>query len=91
MAKSRKSKPQPVVVDDRIITADEVLSRVPLDRSTIWRMVQAGRFPPPIQISTARIGWRLSSVLAWIAEREADPVKPRTFFGRDKSTATDAA
>lgn len=93
MAKSRISKPQPrPVVDDRIITADEVLTRVPLDRSTIWRMIQRGEFPRPIQISAARIGWRLSAVLAWIAEREADPVKPRAFFGRpDKSTTTDTA
>jgi prophage regulatory protein len=69
--------------DERILETSELLERVPLDRSTIWRMVQEGRFPKPIQLTRSRIGWRWSAVLAWLAEREANPVEARPYFGRD--------
>jgi prophage regulatory protein len=79
-------KPRPrLSPDDRIIDPKELLERIPLDRSTIYRMVQEGRFPAPIQLTTCRIGWRLSSVLQWISEREANPVQARSFFGREKT------
>ena len=48
-------------------------------------MVQEGRFPAPIQLTSCRIGWRWSAIVQWLAEREADPIKARTFFGRDTS------
>jgi len=74
-------------IDERIISAAELLERIPLDRSTIWRMVQEGRFPPPIKLTRSRIGWRWSSVAAWLAEREANPVEARLYFGRNKRAA----
>ena len=70
--------------DERIVDPNELLERIPLDRSTIWRMVQEGRFPPPIQLTASRIGWRWSSILAWLADRERNPVESRSYFGRDK-------
>jgi prophage regulatory protein len=70
--------------DERIVDPGELLERIPLDRSTIWRMVQEGRFPPPIQLTASRIGWRWSSILAWLADRERNPVESRSYFGRDK-------
>jgi predicted DNA-binding transcriptional regulator AlpA len=69
--------------DERILTTSEVLARIPINRSTLWRMSQSGRFPPPIQISPARVGWRLSAVLDWIDERERKPAKSRCYFGRE--------
>lgn len=98
MAKRRKTKPSATgaepsargtaaaldLADERIVDPSELLARIPLDRSTIYRMVQEGRFPAPIQLTSSRIGWRWSAILRWLATREADPVKARTFFGRDK-------
>ena len=69
-------------VDDRIISSKELTQRIPLNRTSIYRMVRQGRFPPPIQITASRIGWRLSTVLAWMADRETDPLTPRTYFGK---------
>jgi predicted DNA-binding transcriptional regulator AlpA len=66
--------------DDRIITSRELLERIPLNRSTIGA-VREGRFPPPIQLTASRIGWRWSCVLAWIAARERHPVPSRPYFG----------
>lgn len=68
--------------DERVLTTEELLKRVPLDRSTIWRMSREGRFPKPIQLTPGRIGWRWSAVLAWLKDREENPEKARTYFNR---------
>jgi prophage regulatory protein len=70
--------------DERILDPSELLERIPLDRSTIYRMVQEGRFPAPIQLTPSRIGWKWSAVLRWISEREKHPVESRQYFGRNK-------
>jgi len=87
MAK-RTTKPPTTTADtadDRIVETAELLQRIPLDRSTIWRMTQEGRFPKPLQLTRSRIGWRWSAILAWMREREQEPITPRAYFGRDES------
>ena len=80
----RKASPPPDTSDrDRVLTTAELLERIPLDRSTIWRMVREERFPPPIQLTRSRIGWRWSTVLAWLDERERHRIQARPYFGRD--------
>jgi predicted DNA-binding transcriptional regulator AlpA len=69
--------------DEHLLTTSELLERIPLDRLTIRKMVLEGRFPPPIAITRSRIAWKWSSVLAWLAEREADPIEQRKYFNRD--------
>jgi prophage regulatory protein len=64
---------------ERVLTAAELTDLIPLNRSTIWRLVSEKRFPAPIQLTAARIGWRWSAVLQWLAEREADPITPRKY------------
>lgn len=56
----------------RIIRKPIVLDRVPLSDTTIWRMVRAGTFPKPINLSPGAIGWVESDVDAWIAARIAE-------------------
>ena len=56
---------------DPILTWSEVLKIVPYSRVQVWRMVRAGSFPPPLQLSERRIGWRQSVVEEWINSREA--------------------
>jgi prophage regulatory protein len=75
---------------ERILPTEELLERVPLDRSTLWRMAREGRFPKPIQLTPSRIGWRWTSVLAWLADREANPVEARSYFRQSKKTGTEA-
>jgi prophage regulatory protein len=45
----------------------EVLARTGLSRSTIWRKVRAGGFPPPIQLSDNAIGWPAEVIAEWKA------------------------
>jgi predicted DNA-binding transcriptional regulator AlpA len=57
---------------DRLITLDELLTPVPVDRSTLWRMRRAGRFPHPVDWGMQRrLAWRASDIAAWLHSREA--------------------
>lgn len=55
----------------------ELASRLGVDRSTIWRWYQAGRFPRPHYLGERRV-WLLSDVEAWERERMARPSKSRS-------------
>jgi prophage regulatory protein len=45
-------------------TVKQVMERTGLSRSTLWRLVKKGGFPPPIKIGkSAR--WRESDLDAW--------------------------
>ncbi|WP_334026013.1 helix-turn-helix transcriptional regulator [Burkholderia gladioli] len=51
---------------DRILLRPEVLEMVGIGRTTLYKMVKAGTFPAPLNL-TARIrGWRLSAVLKFL-------------------------
>ena len=60
---------------DRIVRLKTVLNRTGLSRSTIYRKIAKGTFPPQIRISVNGAGWRESDINRWIA----DPVawRPR--------------
>jgi prophage regulatory protein len=67
---------------DRIIRLKAVLSRTGLSRSTIYRKIVEGTFPPQIKISVNGSGWHESDINRWIADpvawrpkREFDAVK----------------
>ena len=59
---------------DRIIRLKTVLGRTGLSRSTIYRKIADGTFPPQIRISINGAGWRESDIDRWIA----DPVSWRS-------------
>jgi prophage regulatory protein len=56
---------------ERVLSQQAVLDRVPVSRTTLWRMERAGGFPRRIQISANRIGWLEADVDEWLAERKA--------------------
>ncbi|HAO40721.1 AlpA family transcriptional regulator [Rhodopseudomonas palustris] len=64
---------------DRIIRMDTVRDRTGLSRSTIYRKIAEGTFPPQIKISINGTGWRESDIDRWVA----DPVAWRPGNGRD--------
>jgi prophage regulatory protein len=53
---------------DRIIRLRTVLSRTGLSRSTIYRKIAEGTFPPQIKISVNGSGWHESDINRWIAD-----------------------
>ena len=58
---------------DRIVRLKTVLARTGLSRSTIYRKIVEGTFPPQIKISVNGTGWCESDINRWIA----DPVSWR--------------
>jgi len=52
---------------DRIVRLKTVLARTGLSRSTIYRKIAEGTFPPQIRISVNGSGWHESHINRWIA------------------------
>jgi prophage regulatory protein len=54
---------------DRFLSEKSILGNVPWGRTTLWRKVRAGEFPPPRALSENRKGWLESEVADWINAR----------------------
>ena len=52
---------------DRIVRLKTVLARTGLSRSTIYRKIKEGTFPPQIRISANVAGWKESDLNRWVA------------------------
>ena len=65
---------------DRIIRMNTVRDRTGLSRSTIYRKIAEGTFPPQIKISINGAGWRESDIDSWVA----NPVAWRPGSGRGR-------
>jgi predicted DNA-binding transcriptional regulator AlpA len=44
----------------------QVLTFVPISKSTLWRRVQVGSFPEPVKLSTRITVWRAEDLRRWI-------------------------
>lgn len=53
---------------DRIIRMKAVLARTGLSRTTIYRKIREGSFPPQLSISVHGAGWHESAINRWIAD-----------------------
>ena len=53
---------------ERIIRLKTVLTRTGLSRSTLYRKIAEGTFPPQVKISVHGTGWHESKVDGWIAD-----------------------
>jgi len=58
---------------DRILRRPEVEDRVGLSRSTIYRHMHLGKFPPAVDLGGGAVGWRESAIDRYVALR---PVRP---------------
>ncbi|CAA0129071.1 prophage regulatory protein [Chelatococcus caeni] len=68
-----------MLASDRIVRLKTVLARTGLSRSTIYRKIAEGTFPPQIKISVNGAGWKESDINRWVA----NPVAWRPGSGRD--------
>lgn len=42
-----------------------------IHKTTLWRWEKTGKLPPPIRLSSRVIGWRKSTLEAFIAQHQA--------------------
>lgn len=55
--------------NDRILRRKEVEQFIGLSRSSIYEAMAQGEFPKPIRIGKRAVGWRQSTIDAWLAGR----------------------
>jgi prophage regulatory protein len=51
----------------------QVLTFVPISKSTLWRRVQEQAFPAPVKLSSHVTAWRVEDVRRWIQEQGRPP------------------
>jgi prophage regulatory protein len=54
---------------DRILRFPEVKSRVGYERTWIFRLEKAGKFPKRVSLGPKSVGWLESEIDAWISDR----------------------
>ena len=57
-----------MTIPDRIIRLRTVLESTGLSRSTVYRKITEGTFPPQIKLGVHGAGWRESEINRWIAD-----------------------
>ncbi len=55
-----------------LIRLPQVQAIVPYSRSTIYHLIAAGEFPPPVKLGPRASAWVKSEVEAWAESRIAD-------------------
>ena len=53
----------------KFVRPRQVLEMIGVSRTTLWRMVQCGAFPPPVRITQRNSGYVLEAVEEWMKAR----------------------
>lgn len=59
------------MLNEKILRWPDVHSATGLSRTTIWRLIRAGKFPASVKITDHATGWKQSEVAAWLAARQS--------------------
>ncbi len=51
----------------------ELRARLGISHGTIWRWARAGLLPAPVRLGPRKIGWRISDIEKFEAERQTAP------------------
>lgn len=54
---------------DTILRLPTVMKRTGLPKSTLYKMVRAKQFPPPIRLSARSVGWVEREIDSWVQQR----------------------
>jgi prophage regulatory protein len=57
------------MANDYILRLPQVIVRTGLGRTSIYKAINAGRFPAPVALGARSVGWYESSIARWIEER----------------------
>ena len=56
----------------QILRLKDVVELVGLSKTTIWRRMRAGEFPPALRLGgpqTRAVGWKMTDLETWLEER----------------------
>ena len=54
---------------DRLLRRRQVEEITGLSRSSIYRLMRNGEFPPPVRIGTSAVRWKASHITKWVESR----------------------
>ena len=55
------------------VRARQLLGNIlPIGRTTLWRMVQSGRFPAPVRLGPNITAWRVEDVRDWMNRQQGE-------------------
>lgn len=63
--------PAAITPGDRLLRKRDVMLKLSVGSSTIYRWIEARGFPRPIELAPQVVRWRLSEIDTWIAQRAA--------------------
>lgn len=55
--------------DDKLLTIDEVVARIPFSRVHIYRLMKRGEFPQRVRVGERRVAWIQSEIQAFCESR----------------------
>ena len=62
---------KPIVPRDRLLRLPDVEAATGCKKSTIYKLMKEGKFPPCVRITARMAAWPESAVLAWVQARIA--------------------
>ncbi|MGE0156171.1 MAG: helix-turn-helix transcriptional regulator [Geobacter sp.] len=65
------SKNQVKDIGDPVLRPRRACAYLDISRATLYRLIQAGKLPPPLKLSTQARGWRLSVLNSLLSDAEA--------------------
>ncbi|MCC5993756.1 MAG: AlpA family transcriptional regulator [Rhodobacteraceae bacterium] len=69
----------------QILRMREVIQRIGLSRSTIYKLMENNDFPKPMKLGSQAIGWRDTDIETWISNRPISPIGNPGSKGRELS------
>lgn len=69
--RSARANGKEPIGNEEFLRLRDVIRRIGLSRTTIYRLIGDGRFPAPVKLSERASAWRLGEVQAWAAQRIA--------------------
>ena len=64
-----KERGEVMTMDDRLLRRRQVEEITGMSRSSIYRLMQSGEFPPRVKVGPAAVRWRASDIMGWLESR----------------------
>ncbi|MGN6329398.1 MAG: helix-turn-helix transcriptional regulator [Rhodanobacter sp.] len=58
-----------LILQPLLLRIADVQLMVGLSKPTIYRLMQAGKFPAQVKLSASAVGWKFDEVVAWVQDR----------------------
>ena len=58
-----------MAMGDRLLRRRQVEEITGMGRSSIYRLMQEGDFPPPVRVGPAAVRWKESDIMGWLESR----------------------